>query len=113
MNLTKFYKQTAVYWGNPVPDGEGGNTFDAPVELSVRWEEGFKKITDGKGNEIISQAVIYVPQEVDIGGWLWLGALDDISSGDQPQTITGAKEIRAFTKFPNLKARVFQMRAWL
>lgn len=113
MNITKFYRQTAVYWGNPQPDGQGGNTFDAPVELSVRWEDGFKKIVDAKGVEIISTAMVYVPIDLNIGGWLWLGELVDISSGQQPQETEGAKEVRVFTKFPNLRARVFQRKAWL
>lgn len=73
--LTRTYKQSAVYWGNPVKDGEGGFTFDDPVEIVCRWEEMNQIVSDSKGNELTSRAVVYLLQDVDEEGYLYLGDL--------------------------------------
>ena len=120
-------KQTAVYWGNPVNDGHGGFTFDSPIELAppngVRWEEISQVITDKKtGAEITSRAVIYVLQDLDEEGMLYLGSLEDLldsdnsSSGDiplDPMMVEGAFFIKRFDKDPDLKGKGFLRKAFL
>jgi len=114
--VKKFCVQTAVYWGNPVNDGYGGKTFDDPIELlppsnGVRWEEVTQLITTGNGKEIVSKAKILLCQDVDEGGYLFLGTLDDLddSSGDSsgayydPLKTNGAYEIKRFDKTPMVK----------
>lgn len=76
--LKRQYNQQAVYWGNPQNDGQGGFTYDAPVEIACRWEEMRQVVTDNKGNEITSRAVIFVPQDLNEEGMLFLGTLDDL-----------------------------------
>lgn len=100
--LKKLYKQTAVYWGNPDPDGFGGCTFDDPVEIICRWDDVTKVISDGKGNVIISRAVVMVAQDVDEEGMLFLGTLDDLDSGqeDNPKSVSGAFTIKQVNKIP-------------
>ena len=113
--------QTAVYWGTPTPDGYGGRTFVDPVELlpgsdnGVRWEERAEKFIDLNGEEAVSRAVIYVAQDCDIGGYLFLGDLDDLSSGEEadPQTVADAWEIRGWSKIPTRDARGFLRKAWI
>ena len=113
--LTDKLRQTAVYWGNPQSDGTGGRTFDDPVELSVRWEQRQELFIDVGGQEVTSQAVVYVDQDVDIGGYLYLGDLDDLSSAEEasPLTVDGAYEIRGLKKLPDIKASRFMRKAWL
>jgi hypothetical protein len=106
--IKKVCVQTAVYWGPGVPDGYGGRTFDAPVELEpptngVRWDEKVQMITDVNGKEIVSKAEILIVQDVETQGWLMLGTLDDIASDEDendPKTVTGAYEIKRFDKTP-------------
>jgi hypothetical protein len=111
--ITKNLKQDCVYWGNPAPDGYGGNTFDDYVAIKCRWEDRTTKFIDANGEESISKAVVYLPQDVELGGWLFLGELSDISSANQdaPQNISGAHEIRAFNKIPNIKGTDFEREA--
>jgi len=96
--------QTAVYWGTPVNDGTGGKTFADPVEIACRWEETIQVMLDTKGVETTSRAVVFVTQDVDEEGILYLGTLDDLDSDEEadPMTITGAYSIKRFTKTPSL-----------
>ncbi len=113
--LTRQHKQDLVYWGTPVHGGLGGDTFATPVEIKGRWEDAQKKFTDSNGNEIVSSSVVYLGQDVDIGGWLFRGKLTDIGSADEdsPGDVSGAKEIKAFSKIPNLGATDFERSAAL
>lgn len=109
--ITDNLKQTVVYWANPVPDGYGGFTFDTPVELSGRWEYRNDLFIDGKGREVRSSAVVYVSEDVAVGGWLFLGELIDLTS--DWSIPNEAKEIRGFRKVPDLDAVYFERKAWL
>lgn len=109
--LIRSYKQTAVYWGNPKNDGFGHFTFDDPVEIKCRWEGMNQIVTDAKGNEITSRALVFVLQDVDEEGMLYLGTLDDLydSAEDSsfgalsnPKDIEGAFIIKRFQKTPAL-----------
>jgi hypothetical protein len=80
--LARNCKQRAVYWGSPVEDGQGGKTFAAPVEIACRWEEMNQIVSDAKGSELTSRAVVYVLQDVDEEGFLYLGDLLDVTGYD-------------------------------
>jgi hypothetical protein len=121
MSIESFIKkvcvQTAVYWGNPVSDGYGGKTFDAAVEIKCRWEEKLELFTSSNGEQLVSRAVILLTQDVDDGGFLYLGELDTLVSPidvTKPKTITGAWEIKRFDKIPMIKSTtVFVRKAYL
>ena len=99
---TMFCKQDAVYWGNPTQTGTGAFTFDDPVEIQVRWDDKQELVIDDKGNEVVSRASVMVKQDVDLGGMLMLGTIDDIDSGlyGDPYSLDNAFRIIAFTKIP-------------
>lgn len=101
--ITHWLKQTAVYWGNPTYTATGGRTFDDPVELDCRWEQRSDMFRDAQGNEVHSNAIVFVNSDVVVGGWLYLGELDDLSSSEEadPQTVDDAYEIRRFDKIPD------------
>ena len=109
--IARVATQTAVYWGTPVEDGHGSRTFADPVEISCRWEDRVEKIsrvgTGGRlGEELNSTARVFVTQDVDEQGWLYLGDLDDLDSDEEadPETADGAYEIQRFDKSPVLGA---------
>lgn len=120
--IKKFCVQTAVYWGNPIKDGEGGFTFDDPVEIDVRWDEKREVITDARsgetfGKQIISKAEILLTVDLDQQGYLYLGALDDFDSlvdTGNPKSITNAWEIRLKIKQPFVKSTTdFVRTVWI
>lgn len=120
--LARTCKQTAVYWAAPTKDGYGGMSFSDPVEISVRWEEMTQVVSDAKGNEVTSRAVVYLTQDVDEEGMLYLGTLDDLYDSlesslgalDDPKEIEDVFIIKRFQKLPVLSsATEFLRKAYL
>jgi len=107
--------QTAVYWGNPTPDGYGGYTFDEAVEIDCRWVDTIEVITDAKGENVVSRANVQVAQDVDVDGMLFLGTLDDLDSSQEenPETIPTAYRIKKFDKTPTIRGNAFHRAAYL
>ena len=82
----------------------------------VRWENRQELFIDPSGNETLSKAVVYLDQEVDLGGYLYLGTLDDFSSSEptpRDSDAINAKEIRSVRKSFNIKGGSFLFKAWL
>lgn len=113
--LTDDHTGYAVYWGNPTPDGFGGFSWDAPVELSVRWEERTRQFLSSDGILSVSRAVIYLGQDVENDGVLWQGRLTDLSTAEKadPRTVSGAQGIRRFDKIPELDGSDYERVAYL
>lgn len=110
MNLTRNHNQDIAYWGSPSPDGFGGNTFADAVDIKGRWEDTQQKFISSTGEESISKAIVYVGQDIEIGGWLFLGLSSTLSSAnqDEPELVSGAHEIRGFLKTPSLCGTEFE-----
>ena len=125
--LTRNCTQTCVYWAGPTNDGAGGFDFDDPVEIACRWEGKIQvvKDDDAKGGEIECVAIVYLLQDVDEEGYLFLGTLDDLealedssenSSGGwyNPTVVENAYKIKQFEKIPALGSTTqFVRRAYL
>jgi hypothetical protein len=74
--------QDCVYWSNPVPDGMGGYTY-TPIDIKVRWDGKTKRVMDATGNEVVSNAEILVTQDVEVGGYLYLGTVAGLTAQEQ------------------------------
>ena len=120
--LNRTCKQVAVYWPTPNPDGYGGTLFGSPIELMVRWEDKEQLIRQDDGMEISSRAIVYVLQDVDVEGMMYLGTLDDLydsaesSAGalDNPKEFDKAWVIKKFEKSPALGSTTdFVRKVWL
>jgi hypothetical protein len=102
-------KQIAVYWGDPVNDGEGGFVFDPPVEILCRWEDKNEVFISPNGEDAVAKSIVYVLQDLDLNGFLYLGTLDTLydaaeSSGAilDPKDYSGAFIIRRVDNLPSL-----------
>ncbi|HDS00520.1 MAG TPA: hypothetical protein ENO22_05670 [candidate division Zixibacteria bacterium] len=113
--ITSLLKQTAVYWANPQPDGFGGRSYDVAAEIDCRWEERQDIFVDSQGREVRSQAVVYVGQDLDMGGYLFLGELSDLTAEERadPLVCDSAFEIRSKESVPNLKTDIYVRKVWL
>ena len=102
--IEKVCVQTAVYWGNPKPDGTGGMTYDPPKEIKVRWEDKAQVITDNIGKEIVSRSEVLVTSDLDEEGMLFLGTLADLDyyylQREDPRKVEKAYEIKRVDKTP-------------
>ena len=107
--LTSNFKQAVTHWDRGAPDGFGGFAFAAPVKIIARWEERAEIITDDFGNEFTSNARVFLPIDVKIGNYLFLG----ISTATDPRNIEGAFEVKQFRKLPDLFDSLYERRALL
>jgi phenylalanyl-tRNA synthetase beta subunit len=109
MDLDKLLNQTATYWAPSSIDGFNVVTFSTPESVSCRWEDKQELFLNYNMDQELSHAVVYLNQDIEIGGYLYLGT----STAVDPGTVDGAREIRAFNKIPNVKATKFLRKAWL
>lgn len=122
--IEKFCVQTAVYWSSPVNDGTGTKTFAFPVEILCRWENSDRIISGADGKQYVCTAQILVKQELDQGGFLMLGTLEDLDkigalqkrydAKANPLKCDKAYEIRQFDKTPWVKSNtIFVYKAFI
>jgi len=111
----KQLNQTAVYWASPTEDGYGGFTWADPVELNCRWQASTRVISVANGDQIVCRAVVFVNQDVDEQGVLYLGTLDDLDSGQEadPLTVDGAHKILRFDKSPTVREDAYLRKVYL
>ncbi len=103
-----FTVQKACYWGNPVPNDEGGWTFDAPVEIECRWEDKQELMEEYDNNKFSSQATVLVKQDIDRRSYMYMGRLTELqaiatANGwdiNKPQEFPTAFIVIQFTKTP-------------
>jgi len=115
MDFTRLLKQTAVYWDSPSYDGYSKKTFADPVEISIRWEDKQELFMDSQGKEKLSQAVIYINQDVVVGAFIYLGTLSELGSSEEgdPYLVANAKEVKAFGKSPDVGATQYIRKVWI
>jgi len=114
--LAESFNQKAVYWGSPSTDGFGKLSFADAIEIDVRWEERQELFLSATGKEEVSRAVVYsASQDFENDGYLFLGELTDIDSGDldTPQNVTNAYPIRGYYKKPDIGGNVYFRKVWL
>ena len=106
--------QTGVYWAFSSAGGYGGHTYTSADEISLRWSDKQELFTDPNGEQKLSAAVIHLNQDVTVGSYLYLGAESTLdSSHDNPEIISGAKRIVAFSKVPDVGGTDYTRKAWL
>lgn len=107
---TRNMTQTATYWGPGVDDGLGGMTYPAPYTIGCRWQSKAELFRDAEANEVVSRAVVYVAEPVEIQGWLALG---DKSATADPRDADGAYLVRQNGASPSLSGSEILHKAWL
>jgi len=112
MNLKSKLNQDITYWPPGTPDGFGGTDYGTPTLLQGRWEGQNELFVDAEGNEVRSQAIIYLDQDVKLSGYLAKGEHTDSTDND-PTTISGAKEIRSVKETPSVDATQTVYKVWL
>jgi hypothetical protein len=96
--------QVATYFPPAGRNGFGDLSFGAAVSLNVRWQDKADLFRDTQGREVVSSAIVYLPQAIAVGGRLGLGTLTDPND---------AREIRNVGESPSLDGKVTLVKAWL
>jgi len=102
--LKRLAKQTAVYWSSPTAGADGSNSFSTGVEIKCIWLDTKEKVIDNNGKEVVGSGAVYVLQDLDEEGMLFLGSLSDLTAAEKldPKLVSMASEIRIFKKTPSL-----------
>ncbi len=108
-------KQTAVYWSPGVKDEHSRVTFNAAIEILVRWEDKTETFLDSEGRESISKAIVFTDRELARDGYLFLGAESTLDSDhSDPAVITDAHEVKQNESMTRLKQKnEFIYKVWL
>lgn len=74
--ITRRLQQVAIYWersGEPNDfDAFGNPSYEGPVAIDCRWEDGTEEIIGPDGSPVMSRATVGVDREVTVGGLLLL-----------------------------------------
>lgn len=84
-------------WAATGTDGFGGKTFSSPVSVAGRFEERAERFRTDSGDEIVSKAVIYLEQPVNVGDYVALGEHVDANP------IADSREVRVTQVSPSLR----------
>ncbi len=95
--LSRNLKEDVTHW-TVASDAFGGYTFGTPAALKGRWEQKSVQFRLPTGEEVTSDAVVYLNGDVDVEDYIFLGE----SEVADPTTIK-AFQVRQFHKTPDLR----------
>jgi hypothetical protein len=104
-HISDICSQKAVYWGNPRNDGFGKMQYDDPRQVNCFWMDEQETLTDDEGKEWVTNAKVFVLEDMDEQGVLWLGTLCECSDDEKEdplKELQKAREIKRFIKTPSL-----------
>lgn len=107
--LARGYQTDLTYWPGLGQNGYGEETFGTPVIIQGRWEDKMEEIRLPNDEVIKSEAIVFTPASISIGGYLVEG---DFVAIEDP-TLCGAREIRSIAKIPSLRTNASEQRAYL
>jgi len=95
--------QTATWWKKIGQDGYNKPSFDSPVELSCRWEEGQGLSRNMNWEAETLSARVFLSSKVFVGDYLFLGT----SVEADPLEVEGAGEVKSAPRIPSVDANTF------
>jgi hypothetical protein len=95
--------QKAVYWERDCsgPDEFGSDTYLAPIELEVRWDDKMQKVVNSEGDEVISSAQVMVDRDCRHGK-LKKATLDSLTDHD-PEENEDVFDVLGMEIIPNFR----------
>lgn len=94
--------QELTYWAPLSKNRNNETAFAAPVTVICRWEDKAVLFRNSDGQEVISNAVIYPVQALELKGYVKKGVHADL----EPVGLSGAFEIRFSGDSPNLRGTI-------
>jgi hypothetical protein len=105
-----YLRQDITYWHpTGTSDAFGAVVFAAPQYLRGRWEDKTDLVRSKTGEEITTRSRVFLPQDISIDGYLFLGQ----SLATDPRTVPGAYEVQSKGRQPDLRNLKQLTVAWL
>jgi hypothetical protein len=102
-------KDQITYWTPSSVDKWGTRTWNTPVTLSGRWEKRLERFVLADGEETVSNALVFLNDEVVVAGYVFPGA----STASDPKEVSGAYPIRRSDKIPGFRSEEYVYKAYL
>lgn len=94
--LDRLLNQKCVYWPKNFYNEHGDYTPGTAVELDCKWQSSDGRTVNREGTTYTLSAQVFLKEEVELDGWLWLGELVD-----KPVTPPDEYIIRDVQKYPD------------
>ena len=101
-SLSRNRHQILTYWKVTGMDGDGDETFAAPIQVIGKWEKRDRIFHDVRGEERRANNVITTEIEIFTGDFIALGDFFTAPIAD-PKTVAGAEKIEGSSAIPNLR----------
>ena len=115
--LSRFTKQSLVYWRRDGVDGYGKTTYKDPVELKCRVEQKAQELVTADGRRVISKGYLLLASSIEVGGLVYVGTIAQWkltpSYPDPPSVNDGGSEIMIVAATPDINAQSFVYEAYL
>ena len=94
--LTGKLNDTLVYWPPAARDKFAKPGYGTPAEILGRWEDNLELAVTSTGEEFTSHAQVFLDQDLELEGYLFLGDLQDLSTDElsDPRREDRAYEIK-------------------
>ena len=103
--------QDVTHWTVTGSDGFGGFLYGTPTLLAGRWEEKTEMFLTVNGEEAVSQAIVYLMDDIDAGDWLALGDFATAPTAD-PSTLDEAHRIQQRNRSTDLRNLIALRKAY-
>lgn len=103
------FPQTITFWAVSV-NGNGDYTYSSPVTVAARWEDKQELFIDGNKQEVLSKAIVYTKEPIELLGYVAKG--DHVATSD-PTTVSGSYQVRGYGEVPSLNGRKQVNKAYL
>lgn len=112
MGFAHKLRQDVTHWPISGSDGYGGFTFGTPELLSGRWEDKGELFINLDNEEVLSNAIIYLDTDVNVGDYFALG---DYTVTADPTTLGPRVAFRSrnYGKVTDLAAVLALRKVWL
>ena len=103
--INKVQKQRLVYFAPKQSNSHGEKQWQAPVELSCRWDAKNTQVISSSDTMVLSRNALITEVLLEVGGIVVLGELANISYWAEAPQNPGAYEILAVASTPDLRNR--------
>jgi hypothetical protein len=103
--VNRMRQQVCVWWKMTGTDEFGAPVFEAPVEITCRWEWKRMKVVMPRYETFTSKAKVYVERPIEVGDYLYLGSLSEIAGETDPRVIKDAVRVKKYGEISNLRGQ--------
>lgn len=110
--ITRQLIHELTYWGGEPTqpfDEFGDPILTLPHLITGRYEDKTERFLNKKGDQDMSNAIVYTQTAVEVGGYIYHGESYD----SDPESVSGTHQIRRVDKCPDISNRITLYKVFL